>query len=127
MEECRAEAVALYLASNQDILNIFNYTDKQEAEDLVYWTFVVMARAGVVSSLRVRGTLNEADDVSLYSALLSGTTPLPRTMDRCVALRSTVSLACRADLSRSRVAGSHGSSSRQYAPLSLLTTRIHRD
>ncbi|KAM0749538.1 aflatoxin-detoxifizyme [Meredithblackwellia eburnea MCA 4105] len=46
MEECRAEAVALYLASNQDILDIFKYTGK-DAEDLIYYTFLVMVRAGV--------------------------------------------------------------------------------
>ncbi|GAA5867247.1 hypothetical protein JCM8547_003134 [Rhodosporidiobolus lusitaniae] len=46
MEECRAEAVALYLASNTDISAIFGYTGK-DAEDLVYFTFLVMARAGV--------------------------------------------------------------------------------
>ncbi|KAK4705199.1 dipeptidyl-peptidase III, partial [Phenoliferia sp. Uapishka_3] len=47
MEECRAEAVALYLASNQDILDIFKYTTKQDSEDLIYFTFLLMARAGV--------------------------------------------------------------------------------
>ncbi|KAL8283979.1 hypothetical protein RQP46_005092 [Phenoliferia psychrophenolica] len=47
MEECRAEAVALFLASNQDILNIFKYTTKEDSEDLIYYTFLLMARAGV--------------------------------------------------------------------------------
>ncbi|GAA5986805.1 hypothetical protein JCM11641_004797 [Rhodosporidiobolus odoratus] len=46
MEECRAEAVALYLASNRDIAKIFVYEGK-DAEDLVYYTFLVMVRAGV--------------------------------------------------------------------------------
>ncbi|KAG9013863.1 hypothetical protein FRB93_000244 [Tulasnella sp. JGI-2019a] len=46
-EECRAETVALYLVSNQDILNIFGYTDKKEAEDIQFITFLLMARAGL--------------------------------------------------------------------------------
>ncbi|CAL1704759.1 unnamed protein product [Somion occarium] len=47
MEECRAETVALYLASNPKILEIFKYTDKQDAEDIQYITFLLMARAGL--------------------------------------------------------------------------------
>ncbi|KAJ8463391.1 hypothetical protein ONZ45_g17600 [Pleurotus djamor] len=47
MEECRAETVALYLVSNQDILKIFKYTDPKEAEDIQYITFLLMARAGL--------------------------------------------------------------------------------
>lgn len=39
MEECRAEAVALYLASNKDIAAIFGFTGK-DAEDLVVYTFL---------------------------------------------------------------------------------------
>ncbi|GAA6015297.1 hypothetical protein JCM10207_008940 [Rhodosporidiobolus poonsookiae] len=46
MEECRAEAVALFLASNKDISAIFGFTG-QDADELVYWTFVVMLRAGI--------------------------------------------------------------------------------
>ncbi|KAL7340779.1 aflatoxin-detoxifizyme [Rhodotorula toruloides] len=47
MEECRAEAVALYLASNADIATIFGHDTKEAQEDLVYYTFLVMMRAGV--------------------------------------------------------------------------------
>ncbi|KAJ7632614.1 aflatoxin-detoxifizyme [Roridomyces roridus] len=47
MEECRAEAVALYLCSHPEILEIFKYTDKQEIEDIQYISFLLMARAGV--------------------------------------------------------------------------------
>ncbi|KAJ3571892.1 hypothetical protein NP233_g3465 [Leucocoprinus birnbaumii] len=66
MEECRAETVALYLASEPAILKIFNvggppcsphssglipasrqYTDKQDVEDIQYITFLLMARAGL--------------------------------------------------------------------------------
>ncbi|KAF8212242.1 aflatoxin-detoxifizyme [Mycena galopus ATCC 62051] len=47
MEECRAEAVALYLASNTEILGIFKYTDKKEIEDIQFISFLLMARAGI--------------------------------------------------------------------------------
>ncbi|KAL4251709.1 Dipeptidyl peptidase 3 [Abortiporus biennis] len=47
MEECRAETVALYLANNLDILKIFGYVDKQEIEEIVFITFLLMARAGL--------------------------------------------------------------------------------
>ncbi|EMD38545.1 hypothetical protein CERSUDRAFT_82823 [Gelatoporia subvermispora B] len=47
MEECRAETAALYLASNPDILRIFNYTEPKLAEDIQYVTFLIMARAGL--------------------------------------------------------------------------------
>ncbi|KAJ7273708.1 aflatoxin-detoxifizyme [Mycena haematopus] len=47
MEECRAEAVALYLASNTEILSIFKYTDKKEIEDIQFISFLLMARAGI--------------------------------------------------------------------------------
>ncbi|KAF8964677.1 aflatoxin-detoxifizyme [Flammula alnicola] len=47
MEECRAEAVALYLVSNPDILKIFNYVDEKEIEEIQYITFLLMARAGL--------------------------------------------------------------------------------
>jgi dipeptidyl-peptidase-3 len=47
MEECRAETVALFLVGNLDILKIFNYTDKQDIEDIQYITFLLMARAGI--------------------------------------------------------------------------------
>ncbi|KAG8859362.1 hypothetical protein FRB96_004577 [Tulasnella sp. 330] len=46
-EECRAETVALYLVSNEEILNIFGYTDNKEAEDIQFITFLLMARAGL--------------------------------------------------------------------------------
>jgi len=47
MEECRAEAVALYLVGNADILSIFKYTDKDDIENIQYVTFLLMARAGL--------------------------------------------------------------------------------
>ncbi|KAK7693551.1 hypothetical protein QCA50_003120 [Cerrena zonata] len=47
MEECRAETVALFLASEQKILDIFNYKTKQDIEEVQYITFLLMARAGL--------------------------------------------------------------------------------
>jgi dipeptidyl-peptidase-3 len=47
MEECRAEAVAMYLASNPEILEIFGYDTQESKDDCTYWSFMVMVRAGV--------------------------------------------------------------------------------
>ncbi|KNZ43808.1 dipeptidyl-peptidase III [Puccinia sorghi] len=47
MEECRAEAVALYLCSNIEILKIFGYEEPHDIETIQYMTFLLMARAGV--------------------------------------------------------------------------------
>ncbi|KAG0147653.1 hypothetical protein CROQUDRAFT_655859 [Cronartium quercuum f. sp. fusiforme G11] len=47
MEECRAEAVALYLCSNREILGIFGYESEEDIETVQYMTFLLMARAGV--------------------------------------------------------------------------------
>lgn len=47
MEECRAEAVALYLASNRAILKLFGFETDDDADNLTYFTFAVMARAGI--------------------------------------------------------------------------------
>ncbi|KAJ7685164.1 aflatoxin-detoxifizyme [Mycena polygramma] len=47
MEECRAEAVALYLCSNREILSIFKYTENKDIEDIQYVSFLLMARAGI--------------------------------------------------------------------------------
>jgi dipeptidyl-peptidase III len=46
-EECRAEAAAMYLAFDRDVLKIFGHTDEQEIEDLIYITYLLMARAGL--------------------------------------------------------------------------------
>jgi len=47
MEECRAEAVALFLISNTDILKVFDITDPKDVDDIQYITFLSMARAGL--------------------------------------------------------------------------------
>lgn len=83
MEECRAESVALYLASNRDILNIFAYNSDEDAENLIYYTFLVMARAGVVSRPRICAEcLADFDSLHSRSARSNGTTPRRRSTDR---------------------------------------------
>ncbi|KAF9653115.1 aflatoxin-detoxifizyme [Thelephora ganbajun] len=47
LEEMRAEVVALYLASNKDILGIFGYNSKKDVEDVQYVMFLIMVRAGI--------------------------------------------------------------------------------
>ncbi|KAF8554646.1 hypothetical protein OG21DRAFT_1412103 [Imleria badia] len=47
MEECRAEAVAMYLANNDKILSIMGYNDPQDREEIVYVSFLLMARNGI--------------------------------------------------------------------------------
>ncbi|KAG9316989.1 peptidase family M49-domain-containing protein [Chiua virens] len=47
MEECRAEAVAMYLANNDQILSIMGYENQQDREEIVYISFLLMARAGI--------------------------------------------------------------------------------
>jgi len=47
MEECRAEAVAMYLANNEKILGIMGYEDQQDREEIVYVSFLLMARNGI--------------------------------------------------------------------------------
>ncbi|KAH9063447.1 aflatoxin-detoxifizyme [Lactarius vividus] len=47
MEECRAEAVSLFLVGNTDILKVFGITDKKDVDDMQYITFLSMGRAGL--------------------------------------------------------------------------------
>ncbi|TPX58119.1 hypothetical protein PhCBS80983_g03351 [Powellomyces hirtus] len=47
-EECRAEAVAMYLCVDREILSIFGHND-QEALDIFFCCYLQMARAGLVA------------------------------------------------------------------------------
>ncbi|GAA6057587.1 hypothetical protein JCM3770_005398 [Rhodotorula araucariae] len=47
MEEMRAESVALYLATNKQILDIFGFASQADKDNLAYFMYLVMARAGV--------------------------------------------------------------------------------
>ncbi|RYY35824.1 hypothetical protein EON62_02215, partial [archaeon] len=48
MEECRAEAVGIYLCVHREVLSIFGHADDAEAEDVVYINWLNMARAGLL-------------------------------------------------------------------------------
>lgn len=47
-EECRAEAVAMYLSTDRGMLGIFGH-EGDEAEDILYVAWVQMARAGLLA------------------------------------------------------------------------------
>jgi len=49
VEEMRAESVALYLATNKQILDIFGFKTQQQQDDLAYHMYLIMARAGVLA------------------------------------------------------------------------------
>ena len=47
-EECRAEAVGIYLCLEKEVLEIFGYTTEQEQQDIIYCNWLNMVHAGLV-------------------------------------------------------------------------------
>jgi len=50
-EECRAEAVGIFLCVQEEVLKIYGYDKKEEGSDIIYINWLLMARSGLVGLL----------------------------------------------------------------------------
>ncbi|AGO12569.1 AaceriAER229Cp [[Ashbya] aceris (nom. inval.)] len=48
-EECRAEVIAMYLITNRELLSIFGFTTKEEQDNIIYTSHLLMVRAGLMA------------------------------------------------------------------------------
>ncbi len=48
-EECRAEVIALYLITNEELLKIFGFDSKEDQDAIIYSGFLQMSRAGLLA------------------------------------------------------------------------------
>lgn len=48
-EECRAEVIALYLITNEELLKIFGFESKEDQDAIIYSGFLQMSRAGLLA------------------------------------------------------------------------------